>query len=184
MPLSFHSSDWDLTNEHFAGPQPAWVTIPEFHNRGVPMAFKSVGVTAGTFWNLDAPIGTVGMHGQPQFAGITWTSPVSGIANLTGHVWKMRNNIGRTIDWRLTLNGSILTGGTLTEANPYTWRCLFPGEWERWTSGFNNSRSGRGCHRIGCWTLGARESIAILLAWNCQSLLFLSLTLLHSWESD
>jgi hypothetical protein len=39
---------------------------------------------------------------------------------LSGHVWKMRTNIGRTIEWRLTLNGTTFTGGLLTEANPYT----------------------------------------------------------------
>jgi hypothetical protein len=32
----------------------------------------------------------------------------------------MRNNISRTIDWRLTLNGAVVTGGTMTDANAYT----------------------------------------------------------------
>lgn len=120
QPLPVHRSDWDsqTRTEHFSSAQPAWSA--QNASRSVPMAFKSLGVTSGTTWNLDAPTGSVGMHGQPEFAGISWTSPISGIATLSGNVWKMRNNIGRTIEWRLTLNGSIFTGGTLTEANPYT----------------------------------------------------------------
>jgi hypothetical protein len=118
-PLTKNIPDTDLSNEHFAGPQPAWI-LQEHGPGGVPMAFKSRGVTAGTFWNLDAPAGRVGMHGQPLFAGITWTSPVSGETTISGGVWKMRKNIGRVIDWHLTVNGVIVTGGTLSESDPYT----------------------------------------------------------------
>src|SRR5262245_10764347 len=32
----------------------------------------------------------------------------------------MRKNIGRIVDWHLTKNGAVLTGGTLTENDPYT----------------------------------------------------------------
>lgn len=120
LPLPVHRDDWDSQTriEHFNSAQPAWCA--EDLSRSVPMAFKSLGVTAGTIWNLDAPAGSVGMHGQPAFAGVTWTSPGDGTATVSGHVWKMRNNIGRTIEWRLTLNGAVLTGGTMTEANPFT----------------------------------------------------------------
>ena len=52
MPLSFHTADWDLTNEHFAVRNQLGSPIPEFHNRGVPMAFKSVGVSGGPFGTL------------------------------------------------------------------------------------------------------------------------------------
>jgi hypothetical protein len=84
------------------------------------MAFKSVGVTGGTIWNLDAPFGSVGMHGHPQFAGVTWTSPTTGLASVSGGLWKMRKALDRTVEWRLSLNGSILTEGILTDAEPYT----------------------------------------------------------------
>ena len=118
LPLPAHVSDWDLTDEHFAGPQPAWSLVSS--PRSVPMAFKSVGVTAGTFWNLDAPSGTVGMHGQPLFAGVTWASPDSGLATISGGVWKMRKNNDRVIDWRITVNGSVVTEGALSDSDPYT----------------------------------------------------------------
>jgi hypothetical protein len=120
LPLPIHRSDWDSQTriEHFSSPQPAWSA--EDLSRSVPMAFKSLDVTAGTIWNLDAPAGRVGMHGQPLFAGVTWTSPASGTATVSGGVWKMRKNNGRIVDWHLTVNGLPLTVGTLTDADPYT----------------------------------------------------------------
>src|SRR5688500_12070288 len=51
LPLPVHRADWDSQTriEHFSSPQPAWSA--EDLSRSVPMAFKSLGVTAGTIWN-------------------------------------------------------------------------------------------------------------------------------------
>ena len=122
-----HLVDWEPSaggQTHFAGPQPAWANQPGH----VPMWFKSVGVTAGTFWNLDIPAGRVGMHGieSSTRSNVTWTSPISGTIGITGGVWLMRN-LGRNMDWRILVNGTPITGerllfsqtGTFNSGNPF-----------------------------------------------------------------
>jgi hypothetical protein len=50
---------------------------------------------------------------------VVWTSPVDGTVNISGDTWKARN-IGRSNDWALYLNNTILTGGTLASGDSHT----------------------------------------------------------------
>jgi hypothetical protein len=131
VPLTIHRDDWDsTTNIHFSSPQPAWTDTDG--NTAVPAWFKSTGATAGTFYNLDFPVGRTGMHGPPdltapglplspnEFSSVTWTSPSNGFVNISGGVWLMRKSLGRSMDWTLRLNGVSLSGGSLTSTDSFT----------------------------------------------------------------
>jgi len=131
-PFTTNVPDYDPdSNDDFTGPQPAWADAPynpNFFVPGhVPMWFKSLGLTGGTTFNLDAPAGRAGMHstgvGSNGPGGVEWTSPVSGDVTITGGTWLMRQR--NPVNWSLTLNGVSFTGGTLLGDGTYTSSNIF-----------------------------------------------------------
>lgn len=70
------------------------------------------------------------MHGNDPFnslpgqgndiAGVTWTSPVKGTANLSGGLWGVDpNSLGRTSNWQISLNNTLLTNGRLLPTDSF-----------------------------------------------------------------
>jgi len=51
-------------------------------------------------------------------SNVTWTSPSNGIANISGAVW-MAENRGRAVNWSLAINGTAVTGGSLSYDDVY-----------------------------------------------------------------
>jgi hypothetical protein len=115
-PLAVHTTDW-LPLE-WGGAQPAWVSSAG----AVPGWAKSLGLPhlgppqPGVF---DFPAGRVGLHGADDPLSVTWTSPFSGVADIDGGVWMMRD-IGRSMDWKLFLNAVLLDSGTLFSGNSFS----------------------------------------------------------------
>src|SRR5262249_32884387 len=44
----------------------------------------------------------------------TWTAPQDGTIRISGGLWEVQRNLGRTELWALTLNDVVLSGGQLT----------------------------------------------------------------------
>lgn len=119
-PIPVNQSDY--APHFFLSPQPAWALATGGLGH-TPSWFKSV--TTNTVDPLyDLPIGRVGGHSTDGAsldsapANITWTSPLSGIATVSGGTWLARNQ-GRSNDWRLYVNDTLVTGGSLTTGDPY-----------------------------------------------------------------
>jgi hypothetical protein len=52
-------------------------------------------------------------------AGVSWTSPLKGMATIAGDLWELSPSLGRSTDWSITLNGVTFTGGTIFSTDPY-----------------------------------------------------------------
>ena len=127
-PITTHFDDWDAIDTDFTLPQPAWAAtqIPQLGH--VPVWLKAVSpTTSAPAGPEDLPIGTVGMHGSDPFvtfpltdAGISWTSPDAGNVTISGEVWLARKTQGSSMDWRLKVNGTLISGGSLTSTDPFT----------------------------------------------------------------
>lgn len=112
-PISGHVSDW-LPGELGSG-QPAWAVSAG----GVPGWAKSLGLSPATA-PKDFPAGRVGAHGSEGGPiSVTWTSPFSGVADIDGGVWMMRD-IGRSMDWKLFLNAVLLDSGTVFSGDSFS----------------------------------------------------------------
>ena len=105
--LSVHQSAW-LPGDLGAN-QPAWADTAG----GFPGWFKSKGTG---LW--DCPSGKVACH-TPTV--LKWTSTHTGQINISGSLWPLRN-LGRTINWELKHNQTVISGGLLqwgsTSGNP------------------------------------------------------------------
>ncbi len=70
------------------------------------------------------------MHGNDPFnsptayvdsiAGISWTSPVNGLATISGGLWELSRSLNRTENWRFLVNGVQVTGGLLGPTDLFT----------------------------------------------------------------
>lgn len=58
-------------------------------------------------------------------ANAVWTSPCHGVATIEGHVWLGRD-IGRSNNWRLVHNSTVLTGGSLVSGDAFSRGNPFP----------------------------------------------------------
>jgi hypothetical protein len=119
-----------ITN--FNSAQPAWVAAasgPE----SIPAWFKSTGAIVylpGTTTpdpTYDAPAGRIITHTtdpdtgiDSAFANVLWTSPISGIATITGDTWLARKSLGRSDDWFVLVNGLVVTDGVVSSTDSYT----------------------------------------------------------------
>jgi hypothetical protein len=127
VPITVHQSNY------FGGTvaQPAWAnaTLPEGTGH-IPVWPKSVfDYTTVPSANLDLPLGRVAMHPNDTLsslpghgtdvAGVTWTSPATGVATISGDLWELSPSLGRDTDWSISLNGATLTGGTILHTDPF-----------------------------------------------------------------
>ncbi len=51
---------------------------------------------------------------------VRWTSPLTGLIDVSGAVWALRDLDYRANAWALTLNGSLLASGTVGSGDPYS----------------------------------------------------------------
>jgi hypothetical protein len=71
--------------------------------------------TAGT-----VVVSTAQNNAHPGPTSVVWTSPRAGVASVNGGVWLNKNLRGRPQKWTLSLNGTVLRSGDLTDGDPYT----------------------------------------------------------------
>jgi hypothetical protein len=132
-PISTHFSTFgpgDVTS--FNAAQPAWVGAASGHN-SIPAWFKSSGAivyepsTTTPDPTYDAPAGRIITHTNDPDTGndvsasnVLWTSPVSGIATISGDTWMARKSLGRSNDWYLIINGTTVTQGVVSSTDAYT----------------------------------------------------------------
>jgi hypothetical protein len=55
----------------------------------------------------------------PSYTDITWTSPIDGVASISGGVWHTRD-IGRTNDWYIYINGGLAASGAVSSGGVYS----------------------------------------------------------------
>jgi len=82
----------------------------------IPIAFK---VTVDNPSGFDLKSGDTGMHSGDNGANCTWTSDMAGIATVSGNAWLIRD-IGRAIDWKLYVDDTLKTSGSLYSGDPYS----------------------------------------------------------------
>lgn len=125
VPNTIHQDNWDPSGGFggFTGSQPAWAYQVVGNPGHIPAWCLSVGNTM-----FDLPAGRVfvhtadsanGYHGD-TIANVTWTSPGDGIIAISGGTWLGRKTLGRSDDWSLQLNGTVLTAGSLSSSDSYT----------------------------------------------------------------
>jgi hypothetical protein len=126
VPLTSHLDNWGTSI--FTAPQPAWAYAPYPAVPGhVPAFYKVVATTVDSDPNhYDQPIGSVVIHNNDRSSGpdlqslpmgITWTAPTDGTIQISGGLWEVQRNLGRTELWSLTLNDNLLTNGQLTPSS-------------------------------------------------------------------
>ena len=103
----------------FVNSQPAWANAASGSGHIVSW-FKSVNDTYDWFsgdvitHTWDSANGGV----STPHSNLTWTSPSAGVIDISGAVWLARN-IGRSVDWDLSLNTFTLTGGSLFDGDVF-----------------------------------------------------------------
>jgi hypothetical protein len=86
----------------------------------LPLWFQASGLFSGV------QSGDIVVHTQDDGNGVglgpanvTWTSPIAGLASISGNVWQLKNIPERSNHWSLYDNGVLLTGGDITGADAY-----------------------------------------------------------------
>src|SRR6266850_99073 len=116
-----HVDNW--VSGGFVGMQPAWANAPSGFGH-VPAWWKLVAPHgAGT---LDAQIGDVLVHATDNARGetygpsnVVWTSPSTSTVTINGSVWNALED-GRSTNWSLYLNDTMLTGGSVGSGDPFS----------------------------------------------------------------
>lgn len=99
--------------------QPAWAPS---NNPGdfLPVWLKARTAGPGGFDFLAGDVlvhTTDGFNGaRSGLANVTWTSPFTGTADISGSLWNIRN-IGRSNTWQLLDNGSVIASGFLASGD-------------------------------------------------------------------
>jgi len=116
-----HLDWWQRTLGGWCTAQPGWADSEDGNDRA-PFWFRSVG--SETFSN-DLQPGDICAHTIDNNAGVgngstnvIWTSPLDGTIDITGGVW-MGVGLGRGNNWSLSLNGVLLTGGSIYYGDAY-----------------------------------------------------------------
>jgi hypothetical protein len=117
-----HLSWWQRNLGGWTNAQPGWARSEDSNNR-LPFWFQSTGSEDFVHdWQArDVVVHTTddanGVGNGP--ANLTWTSPMSGIVDISGGVW-MGRDIGRAIAWTLYKNDTPLTSGAISSSDPYS----------------------------------------------------------------
>jgi hypothetical protein len=116
-----HVASWEPGA--FTAAQPGWAISGTSVSR-IPFWFKSVATP--TFPSTDWLPGDVLIHSRDDANGIgtgegnvAWTSPILGTIDIAGSVW-MARDIGRSNQWSVWLNSTLLTSGTVASGDPYS----------------------------------------------------------------
>lgn len=117
-PITSHVSSW-IPPEVGQNPQPAWAQTADQVPGHIVSWFKS---TNDVF---DWAVGDVITHtwdssngARAPLSNVIFTSPVTGTLGITGSVWLARN-IGRAVNWSISANSVVLTGGSLFDGDPF-----------------------------------------------------------------
>jgi hypothetical protein len=117
--ITNHEACWDFAD--FQSPQPAWADAASLGEPGfIPAWFRSVTTIPGDP-TYDVPIGRVATHTTDPYAGddaalsnVVWTSPLDGVATISGDTWQARKSLGRSNTWELFHNDVLVTEGIVT----------------------------------------------------------------------
>lgn len=103
-----------LTGDTFSPSQPAWVGSQSY-----VVWFRSVTTTVSGF-TPDWQVGDVITHTQTggSYTAITWTSPITGLVDVSGAVWAVRD-IGRSNNWSIWVGTNSITGGSVGSGDIY-----------------------------------------------------------------
>ncbi|MFN0204920.1 MAG: LamG domain-containing protein [Planctomycetota bacterium] len=119
-----HVNAWgDVFGDEFVGDQPAWARTGG-GNTFLPGWFKS-SVPLVDPMQYDFKSGDIVTHSTDDgngagsgAANVLWTSPFTGVVDVSGSVW-MTRNIGRSNDWFLYHNSTLLTQGNIASGDPF-----------------------------------------------------------------
>jgi hypothetical protein len=116
-----HVAAWESQLNWQSFDQPGWAESENGNNR-LPFWFRVVPEnTPGVNWEPGDVIvhttdGTNGVGNGD--ATLVWESPVSGMVDIIGGLWFCRD-IGRSVQWSLSLDGALLAAGSLWSGDPY-----------------------------------------------------------------
>jgi hypothetical protein len=117
-----HVSSWEGSMSSFASAQPGWARSESSPSR-IPFWFRS---SATPTFAHDWLPGDVVIHSRDDANGIgsgtgnvIWTSPLSGVLTVHGALW-MGRDIGRSNQWSLWLNQTLLSSGSVSSGDPYS----------------------------------------------------------------
>lgn len=94
--------------------------------------------TVDNFDGLDLRKGSLYAHGAEtdrtgtDYTAVRWTAPHAGAATISGRIWNVRN-LGRTMIWQLKKNGSVISQGSITGGDGFTYAT--PQDWANGTGG-------------------------------------------------
>jgi hypothetical protein len=120
--------------------QPAWLGI-----------FPTMWLRAQSTAGLDVQVGDIVTHtanGGNPISNVVWTSPSGGVIDIAGGVWMLRD-IGRSDDWFIRHNGTLLSMGSLfsgdafNRSNPFD---LDSGTGARWAVSPSAPETRSSCH--------------------------------------
>lgn len=103
----------------------AWADDPYPQQLHVPFWAKIDAAHADTH-GLDAPADSILMHGNDpartgtDYTALFFTSPDAGTAVVSGDTWMSAKSLPRGMNWRLLLNGTLLTEGFTSFSDSYT----------------------------------------------------------------
>jgi len=103
-------------NNYFGTPgQRAWAVATSGSGH-IPVWFMPIsGTNAGDVLAHSWDPANGGAYGE---ANVTWTSDTAGEAHISGGIW-YTGTVGRSTDWRLYLNGVLLSSGSVLDGGPY-----------------------------------------------------------------
>lgn len=104
----------NLGTEAWGTPQPGWWSLAP---TTVPVWMQAIQTHGGNDWQ----VGDILAHSPNNFgyADLLWTSPLTGLVDVTGGVWAVRD-IGRSNSWSLHLNNTLLVSGVIGSGDPYS----------------------------------------------------------------
>lgn len=103
----------------------AWADDPYPQHLHVPFWAKIDAAHANTH-GLDAPADSIMMHGNDpgrtgtNYTALFFTAPTAGTAVVAGDTWMSAKTLPRGMNWRLLLNGNLLTEGFTSFNDNYT----------------------------------------------------------------
>jgi hypothetical protein len=116
-----HVSSGEGSTGSFGSAQPGWARSDSSTSR-IPFWFKS---SAAPTFDHDWLPGDVVIHSRDDANGVgtgvgnvIWTSPLSGLISVRGAVW-MARDIGRSNQWSLWLDQTLLSSGNVSSGDPY-----------------------------------------------------------------
>lgn len=114
-------ASWQSSLGGWSSPQPGWARSENGNNR-LPFWFRSNGTETFTHDFLQGDIvvhSTDGTNGVGNGnANVIWTSTINGVIDISGNTWLGRD-IGRGNTWSIWKNTTQLTGGVITDGDPF-----------------------------------------------------------------